>query len=182
VEEQPPHGRGGVDRLGVADEVDAERVELGQRGDERAERAGEAVVLPHQHAVEAPAPRVGHQRLELGRRPTAPARRIAADPVHVLAVDGEAADRGVLPQRQELCLRVLVTGGHARINRDAPGTGRHGLRLRGRARRAQYCRLEHAAKALRKPAENHGSDRAESAGFRDGFQNRGRIVGPSASG
>ena len=70
VEEQSSHRCRRVDRLGVAYEIDAEITELLQCRDKRAERAGEAVVLPHQYAVEAAPTCIRHQRLELGRAST----------------------------------------------------------------------------------------------------------------
>ena len=86
MEEQPAHGRGGVDGLGA---------ELLQGRDQRAEGARETVVLPDQHAVEAAPARVGHQGIELGR--ALAAAHVAAGLVHVLAMHREAAAAGIVP-------------------------------------------------------------------------------------
>jgi len=115
VEEQPAHGRRGVDGLGVADEVHAEVAELLQGRDQRAQAAREAVILPDQHAVEAAPACVGHQGIELGRaQPTA---HVAAGMVHILARHDEAAATGVVPQLPKLQLRALLARGHAGIDR-----------------------------------------------------------------
>ncbi len=83
-----------------------------------AEGAGEAVVPPDQHAVEAAPARVGHEGIELGR--SASAAHVAADLVHVLAMHREAAAGGVVPQLAELQLRALLTRGHPRVDRHNP--------------------------------------------------------------
>lgn len=71
--------------------------------------AGEPVVLHHGERVEASAPGVGHEAIERG-----PAILRAADAVvDVLLGDLEAAGCCILPQRVELGLDVLVSGGHA---------------------------------------------------------------------
>ena len=159
VEEQPAHGRGGVDRLGVADEVHAEVAELLQGRDQRAEGAGEAVVLPDQHAVEAAPAGVGHQGIEVGRAPAA--AHVAAGLVHVLAMHHEAAASGIVPQLPQLQLRALLARGHPRVDRhphrpaaaSAPCSA--GTILQVRAHHGQ----------ARKGRGNAGLGRPESVGF-----------------
>src|SRR4051794_18142362 len=162
MKEQPAHRRGGVDRLGVADEVDAEIPEFLKRGDERPEGAGEAVVFPDQHAIEAPPACVGHHGLEL-RRPLA-APRVAGDRLDVLAINDEAATLGVVPQLAQLQLRVLLARRHTGVDRH-PHRPLATMMAPTAFGRAQYCRFVHTETAPAKPMRNKGSDETNSEGF-----------------
>jgi hypothetical protein len=100
-EELALRGRG-VRALVVADEVDAQALELGERVDQLAQGAGEAVVAPDQQDVELP-PAGG---LEHGAVLLAVVAGPAGE-IDILVRDGEAAPLGVLAQLPQLRLRVL---------------------------------------------------------------------------
>jgi hypothetical protein len=93
---------GGVRPLVVADEVDAQALKLGERVDQLAQGAGEAVVAPDQEHVELPAAGGLEHGAVLGAI-VAGAARV----VDVLAFDREAPALGILAQLPELRLRVL---------------------------------------------------------------------------
>lgn len=128
VEEQTPHGRCRIDVLRVADEVDAQGTELTERGNKRSKRPGKSIVLPYQHTVEVPLPRISHQGVEFRRAP-APFGRIAGHVVHVFPVDLESAAAGELTKRAKLRLRILVGGGDARVNGDPKWPAHRGGRM-----------------------------------------------------
>src|SRR5271157_4552965 len=90
----------------MAYEIDAEITELLQCRDKRAERAGEAVVLPHQHAVEAAPTCIRHERLELGRASTF--THVPRCLVDIFAGDREAAVLGIEAQLAQLRCRALL--------------------------------------------------------------------------
>jgi len=115
VEEQSAHRRRRVDRLGMADEVDAEIAELLQGRDQRAERAREAIVFPHQHAIEAPSACVRHRRFELGR--ASASAHVPRSLVDVLAGDLEPPMPGIGAQLAKLSLRALLARRYARVDR-----------------------------------------------------------------
>jgi hypothetical protein len=161
VEEQPAHGRGGVDGLGMADEVHAEVAELLQRRNQCAEGAREAVVLPDQHAIEAAPARVGHQSIELGR--ALATANITAGLVHVLAMHCEAAAFGVVPQFPHLQLWALVGSGYPGVDRHPHRTTSHDRSLH--CRRTLYSRFVYSSDRPRNGPEMLGSARPKSEGF-----------------
>lgn len=99
---QPALRGGGVGSLAVADEGDAQALELGQSVDELAQRSGEAIVLPHQEYIELPPACI----LEHGSIALTVVLGTAGV-IDVLGHDGEASTLGVLAQRQELGVGVL---------------------------------------------------------------------------
>ncbi len=159
MEEQPAHRRGGVDGLGVADEVHAEVAEFLQGGDQRAQAAREAVVFPDQNAIEAAPARVGHQGIELGR--ALAAAHVAAGLVHVLAMNCEATAAGIVPQLPKLQLRALLAGGH-------PGVDRHPCRAppHVRLRAVLPGTILQVRAHLRQPCKQPGNARRGEAGIR----------------
>src|SRR5271165_898919 len=76
VKQKLPAGRGGVDALGVADEVDVQGCEFLQAVHQVFYRASEAVKLPNQHNIEEALVSVFHQNVKLG---TATLRSAHAD-------------------------------------------------------------------------------------------------------
>jgi hypothetical protein len=70
-EHRPAHRAGGVHLVLHADKANAEVVEFFQRRQKVARAAGEAVELPHQHAVDLLVARGRHQGVKL--RPALPA-------------------------------------------------------------------------------------------------------------
>ena len=85
-----------------------------------------------------------------------------ADPINILAMDGKAASRRVFPQRQELRLRVLVSG--VDCNTQLRGTD-NPYTLYSVKMLVLYYSIEHGAKRFVNPAEMLDRQRAKSAGF-----------------
>ena len=111
--DQPALGGRGVDVFLMGDEVDAEGLELGERGHERHEGPGEPVVAPDQHDIQA----MQASRLEQVAV-TGTVVVSAGGPVDELTDHPKPAVRGILAERPELRLRVLPLVGcrHSRVN------------------------------------------------------------------
>jgi hypothetical protein len=117
VEEEPARGRARVDALIEHHEVDSEGLELPAETCEVMDATREPVELGARQNVEAPAPAIRHEPLQLPA--TVPG---AADTViHILADYLELARRGVLPHGVELGLDVLLGCGHAGVECDLAG-------------------------------------------------------------
>jgi hypothetical protein len=113
-----PRGRGGVDALLAQEQVDFERVQFGQEGDEVLQAATEAVDAPGHDYVEFPSRRRPEQRVE-GRSLVSPLG--ARDPV--VAVDLHYLVAHATGDLQELSLLVggrLLLRRHAEVQ-DRPG-------------------------------------------------------------
>ena len=143
VEEQPAHGRGGVDRLAMANEVHAKVAVFLECCDQGAEGAGKAVILPNKDAIEA-----------------APAH-VATSLVHVLAMHCKAAAGGIVAQLAQLEFRTLLARGH-------PGIDRHPHRPAAApvpCSRAQYYRFVLTRGRLANSLEMLGTTNSDSEGF-----------------
>lgn len=102
----------GVQVLAEADELDLEMVQLIEYLEEVPDGPGDPVRGPDQQHLEAATPRIAEQVVQTRSPGLGP-----GDPVGVLGDDLKSALLGHGPDIVQLCLRMLVDGGHSHVNR-----------------------------------------------------------------
>jgi hypothetical protein len=119
MKQKPACGRARVDRLIEHHEVDSETFKLATEGVRLMDAAGEAVECRAGQHVEASAPCIGHEPIQ----PPAAVPGTAHAMIDVLCGHLELPGVGVVPQRVELELDVLLGGADSSVECDAAGHG-----------------------------------------------------------